>query len=120
MDFFGFESEPAINNLGMVAFVATLDTGGRGIFTGADPVADKVIRVGDALDGSTVSILRFFIHGLNDGGQLAFRAGLADGRSGVYRADPVVQQVIPEPTTVTLLVIGLVGVGVAAWRRKKK
>ncbi len=68
----------AHNNAGTVAFEASLRAGGRGIFTGADPVADKVLAVGDALFGSTVTGLdnAFFNSSLNDRGQLAFRATL--------------------------------------------
>lgn len=39
----------SMNNHGVVAFVGYLDSGGKGIFTGPDPVADKVIAVGDYL-----------------------------------------------------------------------
>ena len=85
---FAYFGDFALNNAGQVAFWARLDTGEHGIFTGADPVADKVIQVGDALDGSTVTALSFGLQGLNDPGQVAFFAGLADGREGVYRADP--------------------------------
>lgn len=78
---------PAINNNGIVAFGAELDTGKSGIFTGSDPVADKVIAVGDQLFGSTVTSLDFSPKGFNDAGQLAFFAELADGTSGIFRAD---------------------------------
>ena len=82
---------PRINNSGEVAFQADLDLGaGAGIFTGADPVANKVIQSGDALFGSTVAQVE--LSGFNDAGQVAFEAQLADGRSVVARADPV-----PEP-----------------------
>jgi len=61
-----------------------------GIFTGGDPVADRVIAVGDALDGSTVSGFDplSFASSLNNAGQIAFLVRLADGRTAVYRADP--------------------------------
>ncbi len=91
--FNSFGSAPSINDEDVVAFWASLDAGGHGIFTGPDPVAHKVIAVGDALDGSTVKeILNFGTfgrEGLNKAGQVAFRAKLADGRIGIYRADPV-------------------------------
>jgi len=79
---------PAINNNGAVAFGAQLETGESGIFTGADPVADKVIAIGDPLFGSTVTSLGFSNKGFNDAGQVAFWAKLADGSGGVFRADP--------------------------------
>ncbi len=83
---------PAINDSGTVAFQATLDAEGVGIFTGPDPVTDKVIATGDTLFGSTVTSLsfaRFDNKGLNNSGQLAFFAELEDGTSGIFRADPV-------------------------------
>ncbi len=41
----------------MVVFLADLDDGGKGIFTGPDPISDKVIAIGDPLFGSTVTQL---------------------------------------------------------------
>jgi len=79
---------PAINNHDTVAFGAKLETGEYGIFTGTDPVADKVIAVGDKLFGSTVTSLGFSHKGFNDMGQVAFLAELADGTRGIFRADP--------------------------------
>jgi len=84
---FSYLFSPAINNNGIVAFGAELDTGKSGIFTGSDPVADKVIAVGDQLFGSTVTSLGFSPKGFNDAGQVAFFAELADGTSGIFRAD---------------------------------
>ena len=40
---FGFYG-PAINDSGQVAFTATLDTGGWGIFTGDDPTTDTLVH----------------------------------------------------------------------------
>lgn len=85
---------PALNDNGDVAFLADLDEGGTGIFTGPDPVADRVIQTGDTLDGAVVKSLRFCDDGLNDSGQLAFQAtfddpNVPDGiRVAVYRATP--------------------------------
>ena len=62
-----------------------------GIFTGGDPVADRVIAVDDPLDGSTVDSFGplAFDSALNNRGQLAFIVTLKDGRTGIYRADPI-------------------------------
>ena len=85
---------PALNNNGDVAFLADLDSGGSGIFTGPDPITDRVIGTGDTLDGSTVTNLRFCDEGLNDSGQLAFQATFNDPsvpegvRVAIYRATP--------------------------------
>ena len=87
-DFSG--SSPIINNQASVVFFARLDSGELGIFTGPDPVADKVIAVGDPLLGSAVA--EFFLDnsrlGFNDRGQVAFLARLQNGVDVVVRADP--------------------------------
>jgi len=79
----------ALNESGELAFAAELDDGSKGIFTGSNPQSQKVIAVGDALLGSTVTDLSFFRDGLNNEGQLAFYAALADGRLVIVRADPL-------------------------------
>jgi hypothetical protein len=84
-----FGAAPSINNLGEVAFLATRPAGGGpGIFTGPDAAADKVIATGDPLLDSSVTDLGFFRQGLNDAGEVTFWASLADGASGIFRADP--------------------------------
>ena len=86
---------------GQLAFIATLKNGNVGIFTGPDPVADKVIEEGDPLFGGTVgSVISFSPQGLNDNGSLAFLANTQNG-SYVVRADPV-----PEPTSCAMLLAG--------------
>ena len=79
----------ALNRNGIVAFTAerpSINTF-RGIYTGPNFVADKVIQTGDALFGSTVVDVAFGNEGLNDSMQVAFLALLADGSSVVARAD---------------------------------
>ena len=90
-------SNLAINNNNNVAFTATLNSGEKGIFTGADPVADKVIATGDSLAGSTVTNLNFLRSGLNNNNQIAFSVQLADGTQGIFRAEPVTQTPPPQP-----------------------
>ncbi|MFC1825655.1 PEP-CTERM sorting domain-containing protein [Thermodesulfobacteriota bacterium] len=111
-----FNYSPAINNAGTVAFFAQLDTGGVGIFTGPDPISDKVIATGDLLFDSIVTNLVFDRFGLNNGGQLAFWASLANGNSVIVRVDPQVVEPIPEPTTMLLLGSGIIGL--VGFRRK--
>jgi hypothetical protein len=92
---FGFRP-PSINNLGDVAFLANLDDfpPTTGIFVGPRVVQDRVIATGDKLDGARVRGLSFCEEGLNDAGQLAFIADLADPsapngfRTAVFRATP--------------------------------
>jgi hypothetical protein len=82
--------EVSINNGGSIVFGATPRAGGRGFFEGSDPVADKVIAVGDALSGSTVvgfPANSMNPRALNNAGQFLFRADLADGRRVLVRAD---------------------------------
>jgi len=106
-------SDVMVNEAGTVAF------GGRdnavdfprGIFTGPDPVADKVIAAGDRLDGSPVTFVRFWGQGLNDQGQVAFYAETADA-VGIYLATPV-----PEPSVWLLSVAGTVAVSLQRRRQ---
>lgn len=105
---------PVINNGGDVAFGAIVDGGGLyGIFTGGDPVADKVIQQGDPLFGSTLSDLRFY-RSLNNHGQIAFRYVLANGEQGIAVATPMI---VPEAASLSLVLVGL---GVMAASRRKR
>jgi len=122
-NFFGL---PAINDAGTVTFWASLDEGGSGIFTGPNPVTDKVIATGDRLFGSTVTSLRFNRFSskwLNNAGQLTFFAQLADRSSGIFRADPESTskpQPVSEPASVlNLLVVGALGIG-TWWKRQQR
>lgn len=91
---FGFRP-PSLNNGGDVAFFGRLDDFvTSGIFTGPDPVANRVVGTGDTLDGRTVQSLTFCEEGLNDADQLGFIAQLEDPgspdgfRMAVFRATP--------------------------------
>jgi hypothetical protein len=104
---------PAINNRGVVAFEANKFEF-HAIYTGVNPTTDRVIQTGDVLDGSTIVQLSTGSHGrfLNDAGQVAFWAQLADGRTGIYRADPTFSAVaIPEPSSLLLLIVMAMGLG---------
>jgi len=72
-----------------VVFQAGLTAGGAGLFKGRDPIGDKIIATGDPLLGSSVTDLLFVRGGLNDAGELAFLAALADGRRVIVRASPI-------------------------------
>jgi hypothetical protein len=78
-----------ISSGGMVVCVATPRGGSLGLFAGPDPEADRILAVGDPLLGSTVGELASNPVSVNAVGQVAIRAGLADGRQVVLRADPV-------------------------------
>lgn len=72
----------AINDRGTVVYWTGVSGTGGGIFTGLDPVADKVIAAGDtftARDGSgsisgTMNLVEFSPNGLNDRDQIVFYA----------------------------------------------
>ncbi|MBD2540516.1 choice-of-anchor tandem repeat NxxGxxAF-containing protein [Coleofasciculus sp. FACHB-SPT36] len=123
--FNGFLGVPSINDVGTIAFFTKLDAGGTGIFTGADPLKDKVISTGDTLFSSTVTSLSFSREGLNNAGQVAFLASLADGTMGIFRADPGVSSEppkdVPEPASgLGLLALGALGAGSVMQRQQKQ
>ena len=69
--------EALIGN-GPLAFFGSLADENSGIFTGSDPVADKVVRTGDIIDGRTV--VNLALGGINAQGQISFRALLFNGQ----------------------------------------
>ena len=98
-EFDGF-LRPAINNSDDLVFFAGLDAASPALFVGPDPVADRVIGIGDMLFGSAITSLSFTQQtGLNNQGQFAFFAEFADGSSGIFRVDPDEPnpQPVPEP-----------------------
>jgi len=103
-DGFSSLSVPDINNNGQMAFGAGIGTLGNGIFTGSDPLADRVIGTGDALFGFNVSTVFFTVGGLNNNGDIAFSYRLTDGREGV-----AIARLVPEPSSLLLLAMGLLG-----------
>jgi hypothetical protein len=98
-----------LNNDGEVVFAANLVAGGSGIFIAQDGAVDEIIGTGDALFGSTVTSIAttpFAQRGLNDLGELGFRANLADGRSVLGRADPLACTVSLEPNANSSHLVG--------------
>jgi hypothetical protein len=79
-----------IDEGGRVVFYATSRGGSLGIYSGPDPARDRVLGVGDELDGSTIEAFALNPVSINASGQLAVRLELADGRQLVVRADPTV------------------------------
>lgn len=116
-EFSYFNSDPSINDQGMVAFLGTTDTGVTGIFTGSDPTTDKVVAIGDELSGSTVQDLLITQNSLNNAGEVAFEAILADGREIIVRAEPV-----PEPSDgiVSVLALAILFILRLSWRHRKQ
>lgn len=115
-----FFSDPSINDLGQVAFLADLDSGLLGIFNGPDPIANKVIGVGDDLAGSKVVYINVHEEGLNNAGQIAFEAELQDAAGNrsytVFRAEPV-----PEPVAgISMLALGILFMLGWRWRHQRQ
>lgn len=124
--FIGLNDPVMINNAGTVAFEARTDirviNGAnvpfQGIYTGPDPIDDKVIARGDSLFGSTVTGVTFS-RGLNNNGQIAFEYFLENGITGIAVASPV-SSVIPEPTTfIVWSLLGFCGMCITRHRRRK-
>ena len=89
--FSSFFGNVGYNNGGQVVFTANLAAGGSGIFSVRDGVVEEIVGTGDALLDSTVTsfaAIPFAPRGLNNAGQLAFVANLADGQTVLVRADP--------------------------------
>ncbi len=77
----------SLNNRGEVVFGAVFRGSGTfGIFTSADPVKGKIIAIGDALFGATVTDVQLCHQCLNDRGDIAFYAELSDNRVVIARA----------------------------------
>ena len=88
-----------------MAFLASLDTGGIGIYTGAGFTTSEVIAAGESLFGSTITGFSISPTSLNDAGQVAFSYRLANGTTGIAVATPV-----PEPSGTALLFGGLLAI----------
>jgi hypothetical protein len=112
----------AINDRDTVVFLAEMGGGiggGIGLFTGSDPITDKVIAMGDEFFGSTIRYLSFNREGLNNSDQIAFYAQLANGTSGIYLAERGSEpQPVPEPSSV-LSLLSVVALG-ACFQRKRQ
>jgi len=92
----------ALNNSGDVAFRGASGAG-TGIFaTRSGSFAEAVIGFGDAIDGSTLQGAWLWEEAINDKHQIAFAAQLADGRTGVYRADPINHQPVASDGTASV------------------
>ena len=102
----------SINANGTVVFGANTDTI-SGIFDGPDASKNKIIGSGDILDGSSIYSVGVLMESLNDSGDVAFTATMADGSHAIY-----VASVVPLPAAIWLFASGLLGLfGIA--RRKK-
>jgi hypothetical protein len=77
-----------IDDHGTVVFYATPRGGRLGIYAGPDPVADRILGVGDSHAGASIAAFALNPVSINTRGQLAIRLELDDGRQLIVRADP--------------------------------
>lgn len=78
-----------INNAGSIVFYATPRGGELGIYSGPDPLADRIVSIGEPWFDSTVADFALNPVSMNDVGQVAIRVRLASDRQVIIRADPV-------------------------------
>lgn len=77
-----------VASTGDVVGLATPHGGGLGLFAGRDPDTDRLLMVGDLLDGSAVVDLAANPVSINASGEVVARLALADGRELIVRVDP--------------------------------
>lgn len=94
--------QPSLNDNGTVAFLGSA-AGAKGIFTGSDPTANKVVQVGESINlidrqghlvPAQIQNISFSRDGLNNRGQIAFSALTNVGQFAI-RADPLVLEPLP-------------------------
>ena len=96
---YAFFREPSLNDLGRVAFTADVQPDPevfitfQGVFTGPDPVADKVLQAGDLYQGVPVTSVVTCAEALNNRGQIVMTVhsenpDTFEVRSFVVRATP--------------------------------
>ena len=81
-----------------VAFKAKKDLGDWGLYTGPNPLSDKVLTAGDTILGhpSPVDIISINPTAMNDKGQIAMRVLFEDSTQKIVRADPFTLQTVGE------------------------
>jgi hypothetical protein len=113
-----------VNAGGTVAFTASLvraadgTSAGRGLFV-ARPEGDVLLAVRDGMlleiaPGDVRRVSFFGFGGLNDAGDVVFRADFEDGSSGVFVVHPTQ---VPEPSTALLVLGGAIGLALHSRRR---
>jgi len=115
---------------GQAAFMGADANGGKGIYLGPPGAlsgmgpgsvfqvnALPVIQKGDLLDGRIVADLGFSRFGY-DGTSVAFSAEFTDGTAGIYVAS--MGSAVPEPSTYVMAGMGLVGLSMLVWRRRRR
>ncbi|MBC7783689.1 MAG: hypothetical protein H7144_07600, partial [Burkholderiales bacterium] len=98
-----------INDAGNVIFEAGLDAGGgSGIFEGGDPVADKLLLLGESLQpGKIISVIQ--LGDINSSGQFTLLTSQFGGDRQVWMGT------LPEPTALAIFALPMM----AALRRRR-
>jgi hypothetical protein len=113
---------PAINHSGAVAFLGMTQSGGvsaRAIYTGADPVSDRVLGTGELLFGGRIRDIYLGPEGINGQGDLAFFADLVDPTTGAFESSGIYVAIpTPEPSRLVLATLGFIAL--AAWRLRRR
>lgn len=81
-----FDNSPGVNDVGQVAFIATLFAGGRGVFISNGTTTTTIATTGV---GSPVSNIEFFSPACNNRSQVVFRAFDSGGRRAIWVGDGV-------------------------------
>ncbi|MGE3727168.1 MAG: choice-of-anchor tandem repeat NxxGxxAF-containing protein [Candidatus Sericytochromatia bacterium] len=85
-----------VNDAGKIIFFATPKGGQLGLFTGPDPVQNKLLGIGDSWQAAKVTekvaekVTEFTLNAVsfNQQGQIALRVKLSNGQGLILRADP--------------------------------
>ncbi len=95
-------NEFAINAHDAVAFRAVDPSGRDGIFTGANPVADCVVKAGDIVTINSVpkTVSTASLGGINDLGELSIAITFSDGSRSMCRAVPSTVSAVGVPCAV--------------------
>ncbi len=117
--FSAFRDVPLINNSDHVALFAMLSGGDQGIWAeDRSGALSLVARSGDIIEvrpGDVRTIRFLLVSGLNDSGQVAFRADFFDGSEGLFVASPV-----PEPASAVLLAFASLAVAIRSATRPRQ
>lgn len=80
---------PSINSSGEAVFVARFDVGGRQIMNGPDVVNNRILGIGDVVDGRVIADVNLGpYNAINDDGVIAVAVEFWDGTDGVVRVTP--------------------------------